>query len=210
MTGFWGQFAPGSWLAFSISVLRICGQATVFGMGLSGCLVTDQFTLEPQPQTSPVILAGDPSYPIGGIIKFDASTTNMLRIPLQIRDENLTEPLKLRWRTKTTAPVACPDLPVTGSGMLLRDALLVINAPEFDPGSCTRVDVVVSAVFTDCNKRKDPQYFDFPTTDDDNDVGLATFWVWEVGSDPISPSAAQKLVTTCTPQADYIQTTPEM
>jgi hypothetical protein len=210
MTRFFGLFWTGSWLAFSISVLRIGAQAAAFGLGLSGCLVTDQFTLEPQPQSSPTILAGDPMYPIGGVIKFDARSANMLSIPLQIRDENLTEPLRLRWRTKTTEPVQCPDLMVPGgSGTLLRDTMLMIGATEFDPGSCTRVDLAVSAFFTDCMKRKDPQYFDFPTTDNDNDVGLATFLVWEGGSDPISPSAAQKIVTTC-PQADYMLITPEM
>jgi hypothetical protein len=55
---------------------------------------------------------------------------------------------------------------------------------------------VVSANFQDCKKH--PDWFDATTSsDNDEDLGRATFWVWDVSNDPLTSMNTLALFNTC-------------
>jgi hypothetical protein len=173
--------------------------------------VTDQIELPPVPQTPPIVTLdgydvddGDP------VITFDRINTELI-VNLRIRDEDLTETLKMRWKIESgRRPVVtnereypCPGEPeILGDGITLtRRTTLKVEGPSFAPGSCNRVDVIVSASFKTCRPESDPDDWDNTTQDeDDADIGRLSFWVWayDAPNDPrVQPAAALALLTSC-------------
>jgi hypothetical protein len=141
--------------------------------------------------------------PLGSVIKFDVSRQNELTIPVQIRYENVTETLKARVRIvsggakqPTASAFKCPEPLIVANGTMRREWPIVIGRAELDPGVCSRIDFVVSADFQDCMRH--PDWFDATTSsDNDEDLGRATFWVWDVSNDPLTSTNAQALLNTC-------------
>jgi hypothetical protein len=179
---------------------------------LTGCLVTDEIELPEVPQSPPVLSLRD--YDASeNLILFDrdASKLNELTVVLQIRDEDLTEPLRVRWRIvgKELPPGAplkyydCPEREIPGTGSLLRPYTLNVPAGNFARGKCSRVDVIVSSSFKMCKKDRDDGW-DITTQEDDAaDIGRVSFWVWDIsGMNLLETSTAQSLVASC-PTVDY-------
>jgi hypothetical protein len=180
---------------------------------LSGCLVTDQIELPPVSQSPPLIkLTGyeDPA----SVIKFDRDSHNELLVNLDIRDEDLTETLKVRWRivSRELPPgvvsnqYPCKEPEIVGKGSLIRSHLLKLQGSSFARGKCHRIDVIVSASFKMCKPDRPAEEWDMNTQeDDDADIGRLSFWVWvfDASNNPLlSPDAALALAGSC-PAADY-------
>lgn len=134
-----------------------------------------------------------------------------LTVVIEIRDEDQTEPLKARWRIVSNerppgAPLneyPCPEPEIPGSGSLIREHRLTIQASSLARGKCSRVDYIVSGSFKMC--KEDRPDWDITTQeDDDSDIGRLSFWVWDItNGDPIvNPAAAQALTSSC-PTVDY-------
>jgi hypothetical protein len=178
------------------------------GVLASGCLVTDQAQLDPTPKTPPIVLAVD--IPLGSILRVNTNQVNEVRIPLRVRDENTQEALKTRFRITSggkTGAYKCPEVPeLPGVGELVRPWEITIPGTQLVSGACSLVEFVVSSSFVPCEKH--PDVFDI-TTPVDEDLGRATFWIWETSTDPLTnPTAARALIDTC-PAIDYSgQSTP--
>lgn len=182
---------------------------------LGGCLVTDSIEPPPEPNSPPVVTS--PSYSAGSVILFDKTKNPAaLRIPIEVRDEDTTEPLKVRWRVITQQGIrldyVCPEVEITGTGTVLRDVANVdVPSADFNPGTCSVVELVVSANFIgDCMHDPEPSLFDRTTNRTDNDaaLGRAFFWVWEVSTNPLADNAkAQQLLSSC-PTLPYQMITP--
>lgn len=180
----------------------------VSASGLSGCLVTDQIDLPAVPQSPPVVSLKD--YDDGeNLILFERSIEKELVVNLEIRDEDLTEPLRARWRivSKERPPgspmreYSCPEPLIPGTGSLKRDHKLTIFSSSLAAGKCSRVDFIVSASFKDCDGNDD--WDDTTQVDDDSDVGRLSFWIWDVSGQPlIMPDTALALTMSC-PVVDY-------
>jgi len=150
---------------------------------------------------------------VSTIINFDRSANNEMLVNLQVRDEDLTETLKVRWRvvlndTETPPPgtpatlYPCPEPTIEGNGALLRNPKTIrIESNSFARGKCSRVDFIVSASFKMC--RPDRTDWDVTTLeDDDSDIGRLSFFVWDT-SDLMKPGAAEAIRASC-PQTDYV------
>jgi hypothetical protein len=173
----------------------------------SGCLVTDQIELPPVPQSPPIVSLTD--YDDDGIIVFNRDANNEMLMELQVRNEDVTEPLKMRWRIASGelppgAPsryYTCPEPEVMRTGVLTRTAQLNIVATNFNRGKCSRVDVIVSGSFKTCRPDRDDDGWDITTQDDDDaDIGRLSFWVWATDSvnDPfLRQDVAQQLAASC-------------
>lgn len=161
-----------------------------------------------EPQTPPIVLAAS-EISLASVIKFDASRQNELRIPVQIRNENTTEVLKVRMRIvtsgRTSEKFLCPEPEVPPNNAQRRDFQIVIAAGKFTLGTCHRIDFIVSGDFQSC--KKNSEWFDYTYGDPDEEVGRATFWVWEVSNEPLNPANSQALLSTC-PALD--RTTPQL
>lgn len=147
-------------------------------------------------------------------ILFDLTTHNELVVNLEIRDEDLTETLKMRWRVESNSrpPGApdkeyqCPEPEILGDGDLYRRAPLRLLATSFARGTCNRVDVIVSASFKTCRPDRDDGWDITTQDDDDADIGRLSFWVWAYngpsGDPRLQPEAALALTMSC-PSQDY-------
>ncbi|HEY2733210.1 MAG TPA: hypothetical protein VGI70_04460 [Polyangiales bacterium] len=146
------------------------------------------------------MLAAD--IPLGSVIRFNAAQSNQLTIPLRVRDDNIQETLKARYRIVTstkTGTYACPEPLIPANNELIRDdapgTQIVFDRTLIDRGSFSRIEFVVSADFLSCEKH--PDVFDVTTSDND-DVGRAVFWILETSTDPLTnANAARTLLSTC-------------
>lgn len=180
--------------------------------------MTDQIELPAVPQTPPLVTL-DPKYDVDdgdGVILFDQSENTELIVDLAIRDEDRTETLKMRWKIESgTRPQGafereypCPGEPeILGDGVTLtRKTTLKVRGGSFAPGSCNRVDVIVSASFKTCRPDRDEPW-DITTQDeDDSDIGRLSFMVWayDDATDPrVQPAAAIALLASCK-QLEYL------
>jgi hypothetical protein len=104
----------------------------------------------------------------------------------------------------------CPEIPIMGTGTLIRTTSLLVDSKLFLPGSCSVVEFIVSAHFLrSCVKNPEPEFFDVTSSsDNDSALGRAYFWVWEVSNNPLADNAkAQQLLSSC-PTMPYQMITP--
>ncbi|MEY4582550.1 MAG: hypothetical protein RL701_7253 [Pseudomonadota bacterium] len=188
-------------------------RATLFGgcllLLLSGCLVTDEIEAPPESYAAPQITS---RYADGNTILFDLSTngTRPLQIPLNISYENAQRTLKIRWRVRTQLNTnglplefQCPEeeiVPIARLGFPLN-----IATSRFAPSSCSLIDVAVSEEFLDCTVFKN--VFDIPARGTPDDVGRATFQVWETSDDPVQKATAAVMITSTCPREQYVPPT---
>jgi hypothetical protein len=203
-----GRSSNGIRLAWLTRSAAGCVGAVLCGLLMSTCLVTDTIDLPPEPHSAPQILARDYA---GTIIQFDSTKYTQLRIPFDVRDEDTDEELQMRWRVRrsqTSSATAdtseldypCPETQenaIAGGSLYRNDNYLQIDATKFPRGSCSRVELVVSASFRDCTRN--PDEFDVTANqDNEEDLGRATFWVWETSTGALTnPAQAQQLLSSC-------------
>jgi hypothetical protein len=202
---FSGLCTIGARFAYYVSMrgagALLCAMSLVLA---GGCLVTNQVELPPDIVTPPIVMAASTSLPLGSVIRFNAKLNADLQIPIKIRYDDTTEHLKIRWRTVTggagtlnqrVSDFDCPEPDIVPNGLTIRETFTIrIEPMNLQRGACSRVDIVVSAAFRACKDR--PDLFDV-TADEDNDLGRAVFWVWEVSGDPLTMEANQMLLSTC-------------
>jgi hypothetical protein len=143
-------------------------------------------------------------YPVGSIIEFNGAVETELKIPMQVRNDDVNEVLKVRWRVDNenipdfgSRPLdyRCPEEVVPVSGAVIRpDWKQSIPAAKFPTGECSRLEFAVSGSFYDCQ--------DLPLRWDDtpiaDDVGHAVYWVWETSTEPLkNAGAAFDLIRSC-------------
>jgi hypothetical protein len=170
--------------------------------------VTDQIELPPVPQSPPIVTLMGYGEDAPSIITFNRRHNELL-VNLEIRDEDRTETLKLRWKIVSGfrplgAPFLgnrCPEPEIPGDGSkLLRTASFTVQNTSFAPGSCNRIDVIVSASFKTCRPDREDDWDVTTQEDDDADIGRLSFWVWayDDASDPlVNPAASIPLLTSC-------------
>ena len=180
--------------------------------------MTDQIELPPVPQSPPIVtLAGFGGDESPGVILFDSSKHLELLVNLDIRDEDRTETLKMRWRVEsnirapgtvdpsTGNPVkayTCPEPEIPGDGeLLIREAQLKVGGSNFARNTCNRVDVIVSASFKMCRPDRDDGWDITTQEDDDAHIGRESFLVWAFdgpSNDPrVSAAAALAVTQSC-------------
>jgi len=170
----------------------------LLSLGSEGCLVTDKITFPTEPDIPPMIVdAPGTSTPIGSVLWVNkASTPAEFRLPVQVRDENLTQPLEAHWRVLTAGNASPPfdTFPLSPQGQLLRDLTVVVRNDSLHMGECHRVELAVSGSFFP--NRTAPAFFDAAPKDED--VAHASWTVWEGRGDALAtPEEKAKLVDTC-------------
>jgi hypothetical protein len=164
--------------------------------------VTSQVELPEEPHTPPIVIE-DPSYPIGTVIKFDASKYSELQIPITVYDEDVSEELHARFRiSSNTVPsktyVDCADdhmIPVSGNTLRI-NAKIVISEGMLERNACSTIDYVVASSFVAASCTRRPELWNATNPLDDN--GTARFMVWEVSGDLLmDPVRTQALAATC-------------
>ena len=145
----------------------------------------------------------------GRLIRFDPALKE-LKLNIQIRDEDTTEVLRMRYRivsgnnppriptSPTELPYKCPEDPIVGiPGMIERAPIELSIDSGFVRGACHRIDVVVSSSFKSCIRN--PELFDITNNEDnESDVGRASYWVWALsGSAVPDKDMAQALLESC-------------
>jgi hypothetical protein len=208
------QRAPG--ISFANDVCHTSAWIAVGALGflLSGCLVTDAIEPPVEPQTPPELSSID--YPVGSVIQINTAPgtgITELVIPMQVRDDDINEELKIRWRIDSQSlpdfgsrmlDYKCPEIKIPVSGQARRDWSVPISAGAFPAGACSRLEFAVSSTFYDCGQF--PQRWDDTTVP--GDVGHAVYTVWEVSRDPVNDSgAALDLLRSC-PTRQYITNRP--
>ena len=179
--------------------------------------MTDQIELPPVPQSPPIVsLAGMADAP--PIIKFNRSLNLEMLVNLDVRDEDLTETLRVRWRiiSKEPAPgtpenqYPCPEPTIVGDGASLtpNPFPLRVQGSSFARGKCSRVDVVVSSSFKMCRPDRADEWDITTQEDDESDIGRLSFFVWETSDSPTTQPAATLAILTSCPQADYLPPSP--
>ena len=186
-----GLITLGSSIAYTLDrrarlplwgALALC----LFGISTSGCLVTDQIDLPPRAQTPPILSSTTPMS--GRLIRFDPALKE-LKLNIQIRDEDTTEVLRMRYRivsgnnppriptSPTELPYKCPEDPIVGiPGMIERAPIELSIDSGFVRGACHITN----------------------NEDNESDVGRASYWVWALsGSAVPDKDMAQALLESC-------------
>jgi hypothetical protein len=167
---------------------------------VGGCVVTSAEEFPEEPVVPPVVI-DTPDLPNGAIVAYNMNNDNELRLGITVRDENVTTDLEIQARLSVvgqpTPELICPLMPqIKSTGVPQRETFqLVVLRSQIRPGACTKVEFVVSPKFLRSCLDK-PQFFGEPDRPDD--VGRATYWIWEMSGNPAAnPAAAQGIVTSC-------------
>ena len=169
----------------------------------AGCLVTDEIMFESERNVPPVILdAADRSKaPIRSHVWIDRSAVpKMWTVAVQVRDENIDQPLVARWRVVNDTEDVYFDQLDLQPGQLLRDLSITVLTETLLLGKCARLDLVVSGSFI---KSNDPRYFDLTTAGTPEDVAYARWWLWE-GERGESAEAQAELLKSCPGTVDGV------
>lgn len=177
---------------------------------VGGCLVTSAEEF-PEEAKVPPIVVDTAALPIGSIIAFDQMKENELALLITTSDANLDDELELRARLSVAGQnyeSICGPI-ITPSGEARREqARLAIQGPLVRKGVCSKLEVRVSSKFAiPCEKTMDDGGFGVPA--DPEDLGIGTFWIWEMSGDPAAnAAAAQNIVTSCQTLTRPTMTTP--
>jgi hypothetical protein len=205
---------------------RIIAGTLAFAL-LSGCLVTDQIELPAVPQSPPIVTLAGYGEDSPAIIYFNRDENTELIVDLNVRHEDRTAPLRMRWRIESNSrppndqpkEYPCPEPEILADGDTMRQAQLKVLAERFARTTCNRVDVIVSSAFKTCRPDRDDGWDITTQDDDDSAIGRLSFWVWAVenGADPtLQPEAALAVTRSCrslnyqAPSATATTTSPAM
>lgn len=157
----------------------MCVGFLTLGAG-AGCVVTDQIDFPEEPNYPPTILDAPASAAlIGRIIWIDKASTPMWHMAVKVRELNVTQPLKARWRlvTKDDLMPHFFEQPLAVQGdQLLRDLQFDVQSDSLHVDECALLQLAVSGSFVN---RTDPVYFDATKDDTNSDLALASWTIWE-------------------------------
>jgi hypothetical protein len=163
-------------------------------LSCGGCLVTDAITFDEEPNLPPIVLSkvGEPE--IGSIVWIDKFAMPQWTLGVQVRDENLEQPLEAHWRIRTRderSPRFHP-LPVPSvAGSPVRDLDLFIDTAGLQDYECHRLELVVSGSFIE--GLTDPDSFAFVRPEHLYDLAFASWWIWE-GEGRDTPDASKLMI----------------
>jgi hypothetical protein len=167
---------------------------------VSGCVVSDKIEFHEPVNSPPVFPAGEqPSQLQLGQIIFVDKDDGSTRFTFRVRDADIDQDLKLRWRilrnvlnsneVMVNEQRKYTDLPPSGTAT--RDFDIDVAPSELTYDNCHRIEIAVSGSFREPFPGAEPAFLDL---DDRADLAQFSFWVWE--GEPTAP-AAIKLVETC-------------
>lgn len=173
----------------------------------SGCLVTEEFTFEAEPNVPPVLLsvAGEPK--IGRIFWIDNSVQSQFELKVQVRDENVEQPLEAHVRIQhqdEMAPAWAPPIavPPAALGNPVRDLNIFIDTEGLQPYTCHLLELVVSgSFFPDVTE---PELFQYVLPEDRDDLAFASWLIWEGEGPSTLPADKLHIIESCEPFADMI------
>jgi len=179
--------------------------------------VTDQIELPPVPQSPPTITLAGFGDESPRVIRFDTSVNTELLVQLDVRDEDRTETLKMRWRIQSNNPAPglplnaypCPEPEIPGDGeQLVRETTLKVVRSYFGRNTCNRIDVIVSGSFKMCRPNRDDGWDTTTQEDDGADVGRLSFLVWAYDGPSNDPQALPPAALTATQSCQTVEFMP--
>jgi hypothetical protein len=128
-----------------------------------------------------------------GDIKY-VDNDNAASFSLRVRDPDVTQELKFRWRVMTSDEVqqSLTFSLAAANGALIRDITIPVERTQLRDNQCHRVEVAVSSAFDEFPGAPDNPALFLATVDPD-DIALFTFWIWEGDEN----GDADKLIETC-------------
>lgn len=169
-----------------------------------GCLVTQDIEFEGQDNFPPAFVFRPPSIPpMGEILTVDTddlsdqNRTN-LEFTLQVRDDNIKQPLQTQIRLRTLESpnfterriIDRDGIEIPGTGAV-RTFTFTISTTELLDLHCHKLELAVSREFRDLTLIGEARVFAVP--EDDGDVAIATWWLWEVSPDtPVNLATCPK------------------
>jgi hypothetical protein len=171
--------------------------ATAFWVPCSGCLVTEEITFEEEPNSPPVILTRSGQPEIGTNVWIDNSTQSEWQLRVQVRDENVDQPLEARWRIQTQDQMQPPFVsrPILGGTEPVRELDIFVDTAGLQLYECHRFELVVSGSFIP--DRVEPPFFRIVL--DEDDLAYASWEIWEGEGEILTPPESRlKIFDSCT------------
>jgi hypothetical protein len=155
-----------------------------------GCLVTEDYTFEAEPNLPPVILSKAGEFAIGDHVWIDKSMLSEWRLQVQVRDENVEQPLEAHWRIVHEGDLTPPfeRLPVQVADQPVRELEIFVPTEGLHDYACHSLELAVSGSFQGFTA---PMYFDTVLPGDESDVARAKWWIWEGEGEVLTPPANQ-------------------
>lgn len=156
----------------------------------TGCLVTEDLLFEGQEDVPPAFVFKPRSIPaIGATLLVDTDQLESegrteLTFELQVRDDNVLQDLETQIRLRTNEVVIKDVEPgvIRASGNAIRDVKFRFLAAELRDGQCHQLEFAVSGNFLEFEEER---IFAFPEVEDD--LAIATWWLWETNADTTPP-----------------------
>jgi len=176
-------------------------------MTCSGCLVTDRVTWR-ETTVPPIIQEESASPRIGSILwlnKNDVQRTEWA-FSVFVQEADSSRVLSARWRivTRNDTMPTFTQLEPLPAGKTLRELTFKVGSNQLSDGECHHLELAVSGSFVamiDPRTGKDATewyWFDVTTLGKENDVGFASWWIWEGrGSVGATPEEKVRLVESC-------------
>ena len=181
-----------------------CGTVitALLGVPCSGCLVTEEYTFEGEPDLPPVIL-GKAGFPeIGKIVWID-NVRSEWRLQVQVRDENVGQELQAQWRVQHQEDMMPPfvvlDIPVSDGP--IRELEIVVNTGNLLEYRCHRLELAVSGRFFGW---PEPEFFGRVPLGDEADVARALWWIFEGQGPDLTPPAQQAAINASCPTVENL------
>lgn len=157
--------------------------------------MTEDILFEGQEDVPPSFVFRPRSVPqIGETLTVDSDAllargvTN-LTFKLQVRDDNVLQPLETQIRLRTLespAELLVIDedgATIPGTGSAVRDHEFSFGTTLLKDGHCHQLQLAVSGEFPDLSD--EDRIFAFPVRA--SDVAIATWWLWETSADTVPP-----------------------
>jgi hypothetical protein len=173
-----------------------------------GCLVTDTIEFDGERNTPPMIFdAPFPVAKIGDWLWIDKSARTMFELRVKVREPNVNEPLLARWRvvSKNDPEPPFDQKEVARTGEEVRDLAIDVQTDVLHDGECALLELAVSGSF---EERRDPQFFASTNSEDDRDLAIVMWTIWEGEGPPrTTPEEKARLITSC-PSNEKLLLTP--
>ena len=150
----------------------------------AGCIATDPINFDPEenlpPSLSSQVEARFPMSAIGSLNLDDPAPTQEMPLETVIVDANVEQTLQYRVFLDSEQPPSPNEFPilsglVSPSGFLDRDQTFLIPFFELNPGTCHKIEVVITGAFRSPVEPRTPA--------EPGDLFQATWWVEVVDAD---------------------------
>jgi hypothetical protein len=173
-------------------------------MGGASCLVTSPIDVAGKEDSAPVIRDDPGASPeIGSIVWLNSETTPEWTFSVLVYDEDISQTLNARWRlvTQNFKMPSFTQLELA-PGQNPRPLVIRINRNQLSKGECHHLELAVSGSFITVNPVTglpvtEPSLFRFPVPGREDDLALASWWLWEGRGSVAQPDEKVRLVESC-------------